>query len=150
MPDLRSDIERDAFRVSALKIGLVYDNFERELAAHVQLRRAAGLSDAQIEAELTRAYEAKSGIFGTLIGRAQKEVDTALNLEFQISSNKAQPVSSQVLWTLNPQAEHCDSCLFQASQGPRDIANVPVPGLQPQHGETNCQEYCRCTLVPVE
>jgi hypothetical protein len=92
-------------------------------------------------------------IFKDLIGSVEREMDYGLNLEYQISSNvpagDLPPGSEMVKWTLEPSAEHCDSCLYQASLPARDIATVPIPGTQPTQGETNCTSFCKCSLVPV-
>jgi hypothetical protein len=92
-------------------------------------------------------------IFKDLLSAVEGELDYGLGLEYQISSNfpagKMPAGAEMVKWTLDPAAEHCDSCLYQASLPARDIATIPVPGSQPTVGEKNCRVYCRCTLEPV-
>jgi hypothetical protein len=153
MPSFAQGLEQTFFRVWARRWDTVYDNFEKKLRDHIASQVALGRSQKDVLTELDDSLNNGQMIFKDLIGSVEREMDYGLNLEYQISSNfpagKMPAGAEMVIWTLDPAAEHCDSCLYQASLPARDIATIPVPGSQPTVGEDNCRVYCRCSLEPV-
>ena len=148
MPDLETRIETNMFSLYVRRLGNVYDAFEKKLSDHIQSRLAVGMSRDKIKRQLQSDLDAEQTIFGALVSQAEHETDFGLNAEYQISSNEA--IAEMVVWTLDPEAEHCDSCQHQAGLPARPIESVPFPGFQPTVGETNCERYCKCTLEPVK
>lgn len=146
MPDIQTQTESNIFTLYVKRLNTVYDNFERRLSDYVDARRALGISQREIYRQLLDDLDNGQAIFGDLVGQAARETDFGLNASYQVASNER--IATKVKWTLNPQAEHCDSCLHQASLPPRTYDQVPFPGFQPTHGETNCTQYCKCTLEP--
>ena len=153
MPEFQTRQETNLFRVFVKRLETVYDNFEKRLADHVAGELALGKTRTQVLGELTESFENNQSIFKELLGSVEREMDWGLNLEYQVSSNvptKALPEGFELVkWTLDPAAEHCDSCLYQASLPERSIAVVPIPGSQPTVGADNCGPYCKCSLEPV-
>ena len=153
MPDFRTTQESNLFKVWIQRLKTVYTNFEQKMTDHVSGQLALGRSRTDIVAELKDNLANNQSIFKELLGSVEREMDWGLNLEYQVSSNvptKALPPGSELVkWTLEPAAEHCDSCLYQAGLPARDIATIPIPGSQPTSGETNCTQWCKCTLEPV-
>jgi len=147
MPELKTRLESNMFTLYVQRLNTVYDNFEKKLEDHIRSRSAMGLSRNAILRELQADLDGTQAVFGDLVGQAQHETDFGLNAEYQVASNEG-IASEMVVWTLDPEAEHCDSCLAEASKGPRRRDQVPFPGFQPTQGETNCERYCKCTLEP--
>jgi hypothetical protein len=147
MPELNTRLESNMFTLYVQRLNTVYDNFEKKLEDHIRVRSAMGYSRQDILSELQADLDGGQAVFGDLLGQAQHETDFGLNAEYQVSSNELLN-SDKVVWTLDPEAEHCDSCLAQASMGPRKMEDVPFPGFQPSVGESNCERYCKCTLEP--
>lgn len=148
MPSFDSKFQRIVFELYVQRVNTAYSNFEGRLADYIQTRIAFGQTREGIIAELLADLQNGSGIFKDLVGQVGYETDFGLNAEYQVASNE--DVGEVVKWTLDPSAEHCDSCLHQASLGPRPIEEVPFPGFQPTEGKTNCERYCKCTLEPVK
>jgi len=136
------------FSLFVRRLNTVWDNFERKLEDHIRTQRVFGLSQREIYTALQSDLDGSQSVFGDLIGGAQRETDFGLNASYQVASNEG-IAAEMVVWTLDPEAEHCDSCLAQSAMGARRRDVVPFPGFQPTAGESNCERYCKCTLEPV-
>jgi hypothetical protein len=131
-------------------MNLVYDDFESKIQNEIATRRLMGESEENIINSLNADLKNEQGIFKELSGRIQGDVDKSLYGVFQINSNDTIQGEAD-LWKrqLDPAAEHCDACIYEASQKPRPYDKVPLPGMQLNHGDTNCRSYCMCTIIPV-
>jgi len=146
MPELTTRLESNMFSLYVDRLNTVYSAFEGQLADYVKTQSALGRSRDEILRQLNTDLANGTGIFQDLLSNTQYETDFGLNGAYQIASNEG--IGRKVSWTLDPNAEHCDSCLAQSRMGPRNLADVPFPGTQPTIGETNCERYCKCTLIP--
>lgn len=146
MPNLTTQPEVLSFRVWVKRLETFYDNFERKVENYIAAQRAVGRPEREILAELEADKNSGRAIFNEFVGGVEREMDWGMNTEFQVASNvPAKPLPEgfeMVKWTLNPSAEHCDSCLYQAKQPARKITEIPIPGSQPTVGEDNCTRYC--------
>lgn len=148
MPEVRTRTEGNIFSLYVERLNTVYGTFERRLSDHIKARQALGLSREQVLSELRDDLDGQQSVFNSLVSDAIHETDFGLNTSYQVASNEN--IAERVIWTLDPEAEHCDSCMHQAGLGPRSYDEVPFPGSQPTVGETNCERYCKCTLEPVK
>jgi len=146
VPLFESRYEQVIFAIFTDKPNTEYTYFEMKLSDYIKARMALGASRAEVFTELNNDLRNGEGVFRALMGAVDHEVDFGLNGSYQVASNEG--VGEVVKWTLNA-SEHCDSCLYQASLPPRQMSEIPFPGFQPQHGKTNCERYCKCTLEPV-
>ncbi|TAK57879.1 MAG: hypothetical protein EPO24_09430 [Bacteroidetes bacterium] len=144
---LGTKIEKGLFQLYVARINNTFQEFENELRLYLIEQRLSGKSDATILSELVESQNNGRGIFKDLAGAIEKRVDGTGFKLFQHASNNFADTRTKYVWQLDPSAEHCDSCLYQASRGELGINEFPIPGSQETHGETNCNEYCKCTLV---
>ena len=147
MPELATRTESNVFSLYVRRLNTVYDSFERRMADHIATRVGLGADRNTVLLELLDDLENETGIFSKLGSDAKYEVDFGTNQSYQVASNEGQ-AKDKVIWQLDPEADHCDSCLAQANMGERTWDEVPFPGMQPTIGETNCERYCKCTLIP--
>ena len=144
MPDTESGLEYAIFAVFMDKLNTQYTYFEMNMGDYIKARMATGMTRGQVLLSLKSELAGGTGVFKDLLNSVNHELDFGLNGSYQIASNEG--VGETVVWTLNPGAEHCDSCRHQASLGPRKMSEIPFPGFQPHEGKTNCERYCKCTL----
>lgn len=150
MPELGSQTETNIFRIFLRGFETIADSQQKRVRDFIDQRLALGYSREEIVRQLEIELESSSGIFKELIGAIEKQIDMGLNTVYQVSSNEPLAgVAKLFQWTLDPIAEHCDSCLYQAKLPPRSFDIIPYPSTQPTVGESNCQTYCKCTLEPV-
>ena len=150
MPILNTQIEQNVFKLFVQRVLMNYSVLEQRLTDHVRTQLLLGRSRKEILDELTVSLNNGMGIFKQLSGDLRSSLEFGLNTTFQVASNEPlKEAKAMMKWTLNPSAEHCESCLFQASQPPRPFGKIPFPGSQPTHGDSNCTSYCRCTLEVV-
>lgn len=126
-----------------------FNTFVLRLNNYVDERVRLGDDRADVLARLDDDFNNRGPLYRQIGGDVGGDVAWGLNTTYQVSSNPA-PAKRGTLfeWTLDPNAKHCESCLHQASLGPRSFDDIPLPGQQPTHGDTNCNEYCKCTLTP--
>ena len=148
MPELATRMESNVFTLYVRRLNTVYDSFERRMADYVATRVGLGEDRNVVLRQILVDLENNTGIFEKLLNDAKYEVDFGTNQSYQVAANET-IATQKVEWTLDPEAEHCDSCLAQAGMGARTREEVPFPGMQPTIGETNCERYCKCTLTPV-
>lgn len=151
MPNFTSPKQRQMFVVSLESMGIDIESFHSQLGNYVDSLRAQGFTPEEILATLEAERAQEIGIFKTLSGDIQRQVDVALNRMFQLSSNEPMAEAGKLVQrVLNPAAEHCDTCQYLASLPPMPIEQIEYPGMQATHGETNCAAWCKCTIEPVE
>jgi len=150
MPLLTTAREKNIFTVFAKRAGTIYDTFQANLEDYILRQRALGVSREEIVRRLIADANNGQHIFRELAGDIEKELDISLFQGFQASSNPPDGSGALYHWELDDSAEHCDSCLYQASRGDLTIDQFPIPSNQETHGETNCETYCKCTLVRTE
>ena len=148
MPEVATRMEGSVFTLFVKRLNTVYDSFERKMADYVSSRVALGADRNTVLRQILADLENGTGIFEKLLNDAKYEVDFGTNQSYQVAANEAL-ASEKVEWVLDPDADHCDSCLAQAGMGARAREEVPFPGMQPTIGETNCERYCKCSLVPI-
>ncbi len=114
------------------------DLVELSAALEEQLEYLHGFAEAiydkvQSEEELTTAVHA----------RAKMYAGAAWALYWLLTHEQKKEEFSEVLWVLDPPAEHCDDCLELA-----DIDWMPIGDLHqvPADGGTQCLGRCRCHL----
>lgn len=143
-----SNVERNMFSIFVDKMKLVYDQFVQELAIYVKEQRILGRSDNEIITELEESQKSGTGIFKDLVGQIEAIHDDSLFTHFQITSNNFPNEKTKLfVRQLDPAAEHCDSCIYEANLPPRPLSKVVIPGMQQLHGKKNCERYCKCSIV---
>lgn len=143
---LSTKVEQGLFKVYVEKMDNVYTHFTDNLRTHLLKQRALGISDNEIIKGLQADQENGQGLFKKLAGDIESNIDETSFGLFGSFSNNWNDTVNLYDWILDPSAEHCDSCLFQAGRGSLPINEFPIPGTQPTEGATNCNEYCKCTL----
>jgi hypothetical protein len=143
--------EKQMFSLFMKKADSMYDLFVQDLMKEIEIDQALGIPIKQTVARLQAQYETGTGVYKNYSGQIQKELSNALAITFQKESNDfgEEDKNALYVWQLEPEAKHCDSCLYQASRGELSINEFPIPTMQPLNGETNCERYCKCTLVKV-
>lgn len=149
MPPLETRTQRGLFSIYTAGLETIASTIPEKMANYVRSQIILGRSRQEIFEQLEREQAGGTGFYADILSSVNKELDAILNREYQVASNE-QLGTGLVKWTLNPDAEHCDSCLHQASLPPRLISEIPLPTTQPTHGETNCGIYCKCTLEPID
>jgi hypothetical protein len=149
MPQFGTQTEANFFRVFARGINDVIADAERMIQQYVSEQTALGRDPRDVYAELEASQKGDLGLMKKIVGRFEAKIQEGGNIVFQIASNEPlKDMAEKFVWTLDPAAEHCDSCLAQAGMGPRAWEDIPYPTTQPKIGETNCETFCKCTLSP--
>ena len=146
MPEPLANVYDSMFSISINNLGVDIDGFLEKVKNYVIQQEALGFTFQEVIQELEAQQENGLGLFAQIGGDIERQVEDGLNRIFQIESN--QGIAEKVIWQLDPEAEHCESCLYQASLGARPINEVPIPGSQPTIGKDNCEIYCKCSLIP--
>jgi hypothetical protein len=137
------NIDKLMFQVFNEKALSLYDTFYADLRNQFLIDKQLGISPQETLKRLEGQYKNMTGLFGTLNSQLKKELSETLNTTYQYSSNNyGADAKGLYEWVLEPTAEHCDSCLYQAGRGALSINEFPVPGFQSLHGENNCEHYC--------
>ena len=151
MPQFSTNTERGMFQISIKSLGIDLDEFYRRLTNQIDEMRAQGYSLSEIVNTIETDQSNGIGTFSALKGAIEKDVDIALNRQFQLSSNEPLAQAEKLVKrVLNPSAEHCDTCVYLAGLPPMPISEIEYPSMQATHGETNCSVYCRCTIEIAE
>ena len=126
----------------------VYDEMEKEVSQYFREQMALGRAAGDILAEL----EADDSAFlRRFAGRIGQRIDLGSNVAFQVAANSPMGDKGEdMVWVLDPFAEHCDACLALSKMGPRPFSEIPWPGSQPNAGKTNCTIYCKCQIIPAK
>jgi hypothetical protein len=148
MAKLTTNITDKMFRIYVDVAQNIFDKHVKDLRAEVAKMKTVGMDNKNIMAKLEADRVAGTGIYADMNGALASELNNELNLIYQSESNNFSNDNALYLWQLDPAAQHCDSCLYQAARGALPISAFPVPSYQETHGETNCNDYCKCTLVP--
>jgi hypothetical protein len=138
------------FRVFFRGFSDYFNDVEARLRQDYLEKRALGRTTEDILSEWEASRKGDLGLMRQITSGIELKLDTAGNTIFQLESNNLEGEGELFKWTLDPSAEHCDSCLHQASLGARAFQDIPIPTTQPTHGETNCTAYCKCTIEVVE
>ena len=148
MPDITTKI-RTSFSIWQDKFDAAYDKFSADLEGQILTLRAQGLSDNVIMGILDRTLNDEVGVFGPFVGDIEKYADDLTSITAQTASNSDFNMDELLDWVLDPTAEHCEGCLERASRPAMTFAEHEAEGL-PGSANTECQEYCRCTLEIAE
>ena len=109
-----------------------------------------GMSREAIYDRLKSNLDNDEGVFSTFKGRLSKSVQSLIDTTSQVESNEAIKESAELFrWELEDLADHCDTCLANASLEPQTWDAWEELGI-PGAGNTDCGQYCKCTLVGVE
>jgi hypothetical protein len=128
---------------------IAYTNLEKQLGLMVDSLRASGISDAAIFDRLKADIEANKDLFASYAGDIESADTDLVHLEAQLASNdEVSDAAEYFTWTLDPTAEHCGDCLANADKDAMSFADWQDEGL-PGMGNTECGEYCKCSLDPV-
>jgi len=138
-----------SFSVWQNKFEAAYDKFTADLEGRVLTLRSQGLSDAVIMGILERTLTDEVGVFGPFVGDIEKYTDDLSSVIAQTASNSEFDPEELLDWVLDPTAEHCDGCLERASRPPMTFVEHETEGL-PGSADTECAEYCKCTLEVAE
>lgn len=137
--------EIDIFTSFIEKANNIYNYQANNLRIYIKQQRKLGFTVKEIFDKINYDYKHNTGVYRDYTGQLEKEITAAINLTFNSEANDYKDDGLYV-WELDPAAEHCDSCMYQASRGALPIDRFPIPGTQETRG-TNCESYCKCTLI---
>lgn len=123
---------------------------EGEVLAQIQRMRLLSIPDDEIMRRLFAEIEQGAGAFGGFKTKVAAGVQKISGVAAQLESNVVFDGSEDLLrWTLDPTVqEHCATCLSLSTQAPRTFAQWESIGL-PGEGNTDCANYCKCSLERV-
>ena len=147
MPQLGTAVDRNFFRIFSQGFNTMANEMESSIRQHFNEQVALGRSPLDVLNELESARTDDSGLLRRITAGVEGRLDLGTATLFQIGSNDPlRDAAEFFVWRLDPTAEHCDSCLYQASLPPRKYEDIPFPTTQETVGETNCTRYCKCTV----
>jgi len=148
MPQLSTNTERNFFKIFLQGFNTLIGQAEENGLQYYREQIALGRNPQEV---LNEFKSGDAAVIRQMRGGIETRIDLGLNTVYQVSSNEPlEGVATKFKWTLDPSAEHCDSCIAQAAKEAGDFRSFPMPGTQPTIGETNCARYCKCTLEAVE
>jgi hypothetical protein len=137
------------FDVWVKEADVAYANLEKQLGLAIESLRASGIKDSEIFARLKADLDNKTDLFSSFSGDVEGANNDLFHLESQLASAEEVAGASDLFeWTLDPTAEHCGDCLANADKEPMSFDEWQAEGL-PGMGNTDCGEYCKCSLDPV-
>jgi hypothetical protein len=136
------------FRVFNQGFASMAEQMERDIQQYFREQVALGRNPLDVIAELEDSRKNDLGLLRKITGGVEGRLISGGNMAFQEAANKLPDGLYE--WELDPFAEHCDSCLYQSQQGPREFSEIPIPSTQPTHGKDNCTSYCKCQIVPAK
>jgi hypothetical protein len=142
-PRERSDV---MFKLWVESAEAAYDQLEQSLEIAISRMKAMGMSNKEILSRLEMNMNHGTDIFGKFEGNIEGQVDHLVGGIAQADSNTF-PDEEMLQWELEPGAEHCETCLERAAMAPKSFVEWADLGL-PGAGNTECDGYCRCTLLP--
>lgn len=147
---MKPGILRHDFVLYEGRVQNAVDDFARRIEQFIEERIAAGDTRSQVEREIDADLNNRGPLYRRFFGDVGGAIDFGANRTFQRHANPAPETGKgKFKWTLDPAAEHCDSCVWQSNQPPRPFGEIPLPTEQPTHGETNCGAYCKCQIEEV-
>jgi hypothetical protein len=137
------------FDVWSKEANLAYNNLQGQIDLAITSLRAGGMSDQAIFARLKSDLDNQSDLFSAFSGQIEGANTDLFHLQSQSESNNAVDGASELFeWVLDPEADHCGDCIANAAKEPMSFADWESEGL-PGMGNTECGEYCKCSLDPV-
>jgi len=122
----------------------------KDIAQYTQRARTLGMSGDVIVDRLLGDLDNSTGIFKTMLGKYEGAQTKLIDTVSQVDSNEGIKESAELFrWELEDLAEHCNTCLANASLEPQTWDAWEELGI-PGAGNTDCGQYCKCTLVGVE
>jgi len=127
-----------------------YEGMIADVENSIARMETLGMSREAIYDRLKSNLDNDEGVFSTFKGRLSKSVQSLIDTTSQVESNEAIKESAELFrWELEDLADHCDTCLANASLDPQTWDAWEELGI-PGAGNTDCGQYCKCTLVGVE
>jgi len=127
-----------------------YEGMIADVENSIARMETLGMSREAIYDRLKSNLDNDEGVFSTFKGRLSKSVQSLIDTTSQVESNEAIKESAELFrWELEDLADHCDTCLANASLEPQTWDAWEELGI-PGAGNTDCGQYCKCTLVGVE
>jgi len=137
---------RTSFSVWQNKFDAAYDKFTADLEGQIATMKVQDMTDEQIIARLERTLTDEVGVFGPFVGDIEKYADDLSSIIAQTASKSEFDSEEKLEWVLDPAAkEHCDDCVANSALDSQSFAEWEALGL-PGVGNTECGEYCKCTL----
>jgi hypothetical protein len=138
------------FRIWVSQAEMAYDKLIVDMTNRIIQMRALGIPDDEIFRRLNNSLNNGMDEFGTFKGAWEKAMDDMIGTVSQIESNSVfEGSDTKLVWELDPTAqEHCVDCLRNAKDAPKTFAEWEQIGL-PGFGNTECGEYCKCSLEEV-
>ncbi len=146
-----AETEASLFRLFVADASAAYSMMEAEVLSQITRMRLLGIVDDEIMSRLIAEIEQGVGAFGAFKTKISGGVQRLSGQTAQLESNAVFEGLDEVLvWTLDPTVqEHCDTCLSLSTQAARTFAEWEAVGL-PGEGNTNCGNYCKCSLEKLE
>ena len=144
-------VSKQDFSLFAGRVNNTVFDASRRIQQYVDELMASGMSRIEAVNEIEADLRTRGPLYRSLASDIGLAVDFMANRTFQRASNPPptaaeKEAGAKFVRVLNPDAEHCDSCLYEASLPPKDFDEINLPGQQPTHGESNCREFCMCTI----
>lgn len=137
------------FQIWAKQADTAYDMLLEDMRNEIIRMRALGISDEEIYSRLTLNLNGKLDMFSKFVGNLEGSQDSLFNTLAQIFSNEEiRQDGAMYTWQLDPTitVDHCEDCLRNSKEAPMTYEEWVAIGL-PGMGNTECGDYCKCTLM---
>jgi hypothetical protein len=135
------------FRITTRSVGRLYDSFTQDVTGETLRMRALGMDASTIYERLLTNLNDGKDLFGRFKGQLESELDQLVGISAQESSNTIYGKDQMLRWELDPTViDHCEDCVNNSEMEPQlyeDWESIGLPGF----GNTQCGDYCKCTLV---
>lgn len=137
------------FRLFVQQSELLLDSLEGDLEAQIERMLVSGMDPAEVLVALEASLDNATDSFGSLRAAINGDLDDITGSISQITSQDMQGSGEELYtWELDPTAkEHCGDCVERSQEPAQTLAEWEAIGL-PGIGNTECDGYCKCTLVP--
>lgn len=137
------------FQIWTKQADTAYDMLLEDMRNEIIRMRALGISDEEIYSRLTLNLNGKLDMFSKFVGNLEGSQDSLFNTLAQIFSNEEiRQDGAMYTWQLDPTitVDHCEDCLRNSKEAPMTYEEWVAIGL-PGMGNTECGDYCKCTLM---
>lgn len=135
-------------RITIAELYLEADKQAITLRKFIAQQVRAGTDPSALKQALVRDLREGGQIFGSFRSHFKATVKMEVenvNRQTHIAIQRENGVQLYA-WVLDPAAQHCQDCLYNAEREPRTLEEWDILGA-PEAGLTICGDRCRCQLV---